>query len=318
MDVPLVSVIVICHNHGDYVFEALNSVLSQEYPSLEMIIVDNGSQDGSIDKIKTWLWMNDKERSVKSFLYEHPINYCEAFNEALETAQGDYVIDLSGDDVLIPSHLEKSVQALRQCPEAGLCSSNANLINEEGKHIDTFFPVNQKGHVMGQVPEGEVYERVVMRYCVCTPTIVFDSVKLKQIGGYNEALVYEDFDIMTRLARKYPFAFSDHIGVNKRIHGKAFSRQQYKTKSSSMLDSTVKVCKNIAIMNRTGFERKALIYRCVHEAKHALASANFGPADELLHLAESLGANGLAVKLLRLWHGMKLDVSFLYERLKKL
>lgn len=99
MDVPLVSVIVICHNHGDYVFEALNSVLSQEYPSLEMIIVDNGSQDGSIDKIKTWLWMNDKERSVKSFLYEHPINYCEAFNEALETAQGDYVIDLSGDEI---------------------------------------------------------------------------------------------------------------------------------------------------------------------------------------------------------------------------
>ncbi|GGF30092.1 glycosyltransferase [Echinicola rosea] len=314
---PLVSVVVICHNQGDYILDALNSVLRQDYPVLEIIVVDNGSKDDSVDKIKTWLWMNDQERAVKTFVYEQPVNYCEAFNEALVSTQGDYVIDLSGDDVLGKEHISKSVQTLREHPEAALCSSNANLVNENGTQIDTFFPVSQQGEILGKVPQGDVYERVIMRYCVCTPTVVFDAFKLKRIGGYNEGLVYEDFDILTRLARKYPFAFSGHLGVNKRIHRGSFSRQQYRTRSSEMLVSTVEVCKNIAIMNRTASERKALIYRCMHEAKHALGSANFEAAGELLHLAESLGASGLAIKLFRLWHGMKLDVSILYEKLRR-
>ncbi|QDH79969.1 glycosyltransferase [Echinicola soli] len=317
MDYPLVSVIVICHNHSDYIFEALNSVLGQEYPSVQIIIVDNGSQDESVEKIKTWLWMNDKERSVRTFLYENPINYCEAFNEALASALGDYVIDLSGDDVLRPLHIKKSVKELKGHPEAGLCSSNANLVSEDGLQIDTFFPIDQQGKTMGWVPRGDVYEQVIMRYCICTPTIVFDTLKLKRIGGYNEELVYEDFDIITRLARKYPFAFSDHLGTDKRIHGSSFSRQQYQTKSSAMLESTVKVCQNIAIMNKTSLERKALIFRCMHEAKHALGSANFESADKLIHLAERLGATGLAIKFFRLWHEMKVDVSFFYEKLRK-
>ncbi|AWW32319.1 glycosyl transferase [Echinicola strongylocentroti] len=317
MGQPLVSIIVVCHNQSDFIFEALDSALGQDYPLLEIIIVDNGSTDGSVEKIKTWLWMYDKGRSIKTFLYEEPINYCEAFNEALETAQGEYVIDLSGDDVLRPMHVKTSVKTLLARPDAGLCSSNAYLVKATGEKIDAFFPVSKKGETMGEVPQGDVYEKVIMRYFVSTPTIVFDTLKLKRIGGYDETLVYEDFDIITRLARKYPFVFSDHIGVEKRIHKKSFSVQQYSSRSSAMLHSTVKVCRNIAIMNRSSSERKALIFRCIHETKHALASANFEAAGQLIDLAESLGANGLAIKLCKLWQGMKLDVSFLYERLKR-
>ncbi|WP_200976796.1 glycosyltransferase [Echinicola sp. 20G] len=316
MKTPLVSVIVVCYNQADFIMEALDSVRLQYYEQLEMIIVDNGSSDGSQEKIKTWLWMYGKEKSVPVFFHSQSINYCKAFNEALEITKGQYVIDLSGDDYLMPDHVEKSVFKLVNHQQVAVCSSNALLVDQKGKQIDSFFPMSVDGSTMGKVPEGDIYETVIRKYFVCTPTMVFDAKILKREGGYNEELVYEDFDVITRLSRKHSFIFSDHLGVRKRLHHQSFSKQQYKRYQSDILKSTFKVCQNIAIMNKSAEERHALIFRCMHEAKHALASANFEVAYRFLDLAEKLGASGIALKLYKLWHGTKLDLSHWYEKIR--
>ncbi|GAB3649542.1 glycosyltransferase family 2 protein [Echinicola sediminis] len=313
----LVSIICICYNHQHYLTEALNSVVQQTHRNYELIIVDNGSTDGSVEEIKKWLHYQGKEISVITQFYKKRQNYCSVFNKALEQASGDYIIDLSGDDKMLPEHVEHSVAMLQANPFAALCSSNAYLISEEGKQLGTFFPEDLEGKNHVILPCGEVYEKVIATYCVCTPTMVFEGNLLRQEDGYNEKLVYEDFDIVTRLARKYPFVYSGHLGVMKRLHQSSFSSGQYKRRHSEMLWSTLEVCENIARMNRTKKEDMALVFRCLHEAKHALASANFEVAQQLLALAERKGAKGPRLQLYKIWSSLRWDLSFWYELLKR-
>ncbi|WP_215226447.1 glycosyltransferase [Echinicola shivajiensis] len=313
MGKALVSIICICHNQEDFVVESLDSVLSQSYDALELIIVDNGSTDASKGKIHAWLKEKELLDQVRTIFYPNAINYCQVFNEALRLANGDYIIDLSGDDVLFPEHVESSVKALESTPMSALCSSNAVLYNEETKKTSRFFPFSNKYLPVDWRPNGNVYREVVRNYCLCTPTMVFRSSILKKEGGYDENLVYEDFDIIVRLARKYSFAFSPHIGVKKRLHQASFAREQYKAHASRMLWSTYSVCQKIAEMNQSKEENLALAFRCKHEAKHALASANFEVAQSLLELAGKSGAKGLGFIFLKAWAFLKFDLSFVYR-----
>ncbi|WP_186755575.1 glycosyltransferase [Echinicola salinicaeni] len=313
MENSLVSIICICYNQEDFVVASLNSVLYQSYKNIELIIVDNGSKDGSEEKIKSWLNERGRLNQIKTIFHSHSINYCKAFNEALQLANGDYIIDLSGDDVLFPEHVELSVKALKISPEAALCSSDAELYEEETQKIANFFPLSNKFLPSGWEPKGNIYKEVVGNHCLSTPTMVFRSSILKQEGGYDDNLVYEDFDIIVRLARKYNFAFSSHIGVKKRLHKTSFAKQQYKARESKMLWSTYKVCQKIKGMNQSKEEDLALVFRCKHEAKHALASANFEVARCLLELAVESGAKGLGIIFLKAWCFLKLDLSYMYK-----
>ncbi|UCS95828.1 glycosyltransferase [Echinicola marina] len=313
MEKKLVSIICICYNQEDYILAALESVFKQSYEAFELIMVDNGSTDSSQEKIQVWLQENGLIEEVKTVFYPNSINYCKVFNQALELTKGEFVIDLSGDDVLYPEHLEASVMALQNSPQSALCSSNAVLYHEEKGKNNYFFPLSNKQVPADWEPKGDIYKEVVRNYCLCTPTMVFRSAILRQEGGYDDRLVYEDFDIIVRLARKYSFTFSPHIGVKKRIHSRAFAQQQYKVRKSEMLWSTYRVCQKIVQLNQSEVERGALVSRCKYEAKHALSSANFEVAKCLLQLADESGAKGFGFILLKAWAFLKLDLSFFYR-----
>src|SRR5690606_24064535 len=103
----------------------------------------------------------------------------------------------------------------------------------------------------------------------------FKTEVLKNEGGHDEDLSYEDFDIIVRLARNYLFVFNEYIGVKKRLLENSFSSKQYSIRNSVMLPSTLKICRKIQLMNRSHRENNALKFRVMFETKHALASANF-------------------------------------------
>ncbi|MDN3667926.1 glycosyltransferase [Echinicola jeungdonensis] len=318
MDAPLVTVICLCYQQKDFVEEALNSVLEQVYQPIELIVFDNGSGDGSQEQIAQWVEQNgNKIKLTKVFLLPEKINYCKAFNKALKWANGKFVLDLSGDDVLMPQHIGEAVCAFSKQTEAKVYSSNAYLVSADGKVKKTFFPTDENGKVQEWIPEGWIYADVVERYCVCTPTLVFDCGALKKEGGYDESLSYEDFDILVRMARKYRFSFSHYRGVKKRLHPAAYSRKQYQKKQSIILPSTLKVCEKISRLNQNPTENQALISRIYHETKHALFSANFEVSGKFLELAKRQGAKGWKWKLFHVWQKSSLDLSWIYELVKR-
>src|SRR5690606_4592028 len=96
----LVTVICIAFNHEKWIVKALDSILLQSYEAKELIIVDNGSSDLSAGIIRDWVKKHSLELPVSAIYKSEPIPYCELFNEMLNLANGEYTVDLSGDDFL--------------------------------------------------------------------------------------------------------------------------------------------------------------------------------------------------------------------------
>lgn len=307
---PLVSVICTCFNHEKYVFEALNSVVNQTYSNIELFIIDNGSKDNSVEVIKNWLWLHDQFASVNTYYHIVTHNYCQVFNEVLRKCTGTFVVDLAADDILCPTHLETAVSCL-EASQAGVYFSNAILRDERGRSR-TFYPINKNGSLKVSVQQGDLYQSLVEKYIVCSATLVFRTFTLLKENGYDESLSYEDFDVMVRLGRKYKFIFNNTIGVEKRLLRNSFSAGQYRAKNSIMLPSTFQVLKKIKKMNRTREEHKALINRSLHETKHALASANFEIAGEMLSFVYELGGMPKSFWLYWGWWRLRLNTSWLY------
>jgi glycosyltransferase involved in cell wall biosynthesis len=315
MDLPLVTVICTCYNHEKFIHESLDSVLFQSYPRIEMIIIDNGSKDQSLQKIRLWLDSNKNKLPCTTFFYHQTINYCQSFNKALGSAKGDFTIDLSGDDILLVDHVSKAVETLEQ-KKRPVYFSNAYLKNEQTGMVKTFYPIDKKGRMTSTIDSGDIYALVVKRNYLCAATMVFRTEVLLSEGGYDENLSYEDFDIIVRLARKYSFVFNEYPGVIKRILKNSFAAKQYRIKNSPMLPSTLRVCIKIQKMNRTKAENSALQHRVMYETKHALASSNFDVVPGLLDLAKGIGVNGAVYELFRVWEKHRWDLSRMYKWVK--
>jgi len=309
-----VTVVCIAFNHERWLREALESVKMQDYPNVQLIIVDNGSEDESAQVIRAWVGSQAWQKPVRTLFIKDPLPYCQLFNQVLQSVHSDYVIDLSGDDELYPSHISKSVQQLQRHPKAGFSFSDAYLVTENGEK-QSFYARTSAGELQKPIVDGDLYGLLIRRSYICSPTVIFRTVFLKEMGGYDPSLAYEDFDVQLRMTRKHPVVFSDHIGVMKRKHSGSFSASQYKRYNSIMLPSTLKVCEKIKKMNQTEQEVRALRERIRYELKHALFSANFSPAEGLISLGKEIGVNPRLLALYRLWSKIRLDISWFYHKL---
>lgn len=309
-----IAIICIAYNHQDWIEETLESVKMQDYHSKELIIVDNGSEDDTKEIIKKWVNQNSGMLSVQTVFYDEMQPYCQLFNDMLSRSNSQFVIDLSGDDVLYPDHLSKSIEVLKKEPNAAFVFSDAYILEQEGV-VKTFYKRSISGELEEEIELGNIYETLIRSNKICSPTIVFNAPILIKEGGYDPALYYEDFDIQLRLARKYSLLFSDHIGVLKRKHSNSLSASQYQRYQSKMLPSTVAVCRKIQQMNRQESENKALGVRILYELKHALWSANFKSGEDLIFIGDEIGLKGFKFILYKFWAKMRWDLSWLYVKI---
>ena len=317
-ELPLVSIICTTFNQANFVLKTLDSLLDQDYQRLEIKIVDNGSTDDTPHLVSQWVQTNGRGLNVEMILREQTVPYCSSFNDVFAKCKGKYLIDLSGDDILLPEHVTKSVEALTQNPGAALCFSDVLLCAADGIQR-TFYDRDSKGRLVHQVPEGDVYELVVARLAMLSVSFVFNAEIFRNLGGYDEQLAYEDFDITIRMAREYRFVFSDHIGIAKTIHDNSWSQQQYRPKNSTMLPSTLLVCEKIARLNRRDSENQALFRRIMFECKHANWSANFAVSRGFLDLAQRLGyRKHPLVRIYQIWARNEWDLSKMYPFLHKI
>lgn len=104
---PLVSVIIPSFNHEKYIEEAVDSVLSQSYRNIELIVVDDGSTDGSLQRLQRY-----SSRNILLFPQENQGAH-EAINKGLEMSQGEYLCILNSDDVYFPDRIEYLVDTVR-------------------------------------------------------------------------------------------------------------------------------------------------------------------------------------------------------------
>jgi len=137
----LLTVLVPNHNYGAFIGEALDSVMAQDYPAIELIVVDDGSTDDSVAVVERRL-QRARGRLRRASLIELRDNRGKlgAINAALHRIRGEYLITLDADDWLSPSYASRCIAELRRQrlrdPHMGFVYTDCELVDREGVFID--------------------------------------------------------------------------------------------------------------------------------------------------------------------------------------
>lgn len=178
--VPIVSVVIPCHNYGRFVEEAVDSVLAQELQSCEVIVVDDGSTDPETIQV-----LDDLRRERTAVVRQQNMGLSEARNTGIRRARGKYICCLDADDTLEPTYLEKAVSALEANPGIGFVYPWVQLFGDRD-----------------QVWRTEPFDlQRLLRYNHVAVAAVFKRGDWERVGGYaaDMRLGFEDWEFWLRL-----------------------------------------------------------------------------------------------------------------------
>lgn len=212
MSRPSISVVIPTFNRASLLREAIESVLGQTYPELEVVVVNHGSTDATPDVLASF------GGSVVGLRLPADPGGCPAVarNAGLREARGELVAFLDDDDLWEPDKIGRQLQALSSFPEVVLVSSDAEQIDENGVDLG----VRYLAHAAGA--EGDAFERLVEDNVVIASSVLARRAALLEMGGFSEdpALrAVEDYHLWLRLAARHPFAFIPEPLVRYRVHG---------------------------------------------------------------------------------------------------
>ncbi|MHC2991108.1 glycosyl transferase [Pontibacter sp. HJ8] len=305
---PLVSIICLCYNHARFLAEALDSVLVQTYPNLEIILVDDCSTDHSVAIIEEYLQKYPQLTFISTGTNQ---GNTRAFNMGWRASSGEYIIDFATDDVLLPDRVEKQVKAFLSLDESyGVVYSDAEYIDDNSRHLSYHCTRNPQGEVISFAPSGDIFHHLLGRYFICPPTMMMKRRVLESLNGYDEALAYEDFDFWIRSSRNYKYFFLVDVTTRRRVHAHSLSQQWYKP-GNKLVDSTVRVCEKAAQLIRTPEEKAALTRRLQYEARHTYLTGHYEQAGRLLELLRQHAGLGPVYQSLHLLNRYKVDLGFL-------
>jgi len=272
MENPLVSVICLCYNHEHYVEEAVQSILSQSYQDIELIIVDDCSEDNSVQVIEKIIGQNPGVKFIKN---PENLGNCRSFNKGFHLSKGDYIIDHAADDILFKDRIREGINTFQDHQEDyGVNFCDAIIIDKDSIEIGHHYKRDRSGNLLDTVPQGDIYSQLLKKYFICPPTMMVKREVLDQMRGYDEKLLYEDFDFWIRSSRNFKYCFTDQVLVAKRELPESLSARQYRIKSSQM-KSTFEVCKKAFQLNRNSWEREALNFRIMYEIRQCLRTKNY-------------------------------------------
>ncbi|MBN1148833.1 MAG: glycosyltransferase [Anaerolineales bacterium] len=199
---PLVSIVTPSYNQSRYLEETIRSVLGQEYPNIEYILVDGSSTDGSLEIIQRYAdclawWVSEPDRGQT-----------DAINKGFARAHGEILAWLNSDDTYLPNAVSQAVAYLQAHPEAGMVYGDANLVDEAGSVIGRF-PARQTD-----------YQRLRRGYVHIPQQASFFRASLwQQVGPLDPGFYFAmDYDLWVRLARLAPLHYMPQLWANFRLH----------------------------------------------------------------------------------------------------
>ncbi|RUY08051.1 glycosyltransferase, partial [Mesorhizobium sp. M7A.F.Ca.CA.004.04.1.1] len=204
---PLVSVLLPVYNAGPYLAAALGSVLRQDHSRLEIIAIDDGSTDNSLEILERC----QKADSRISIVSRENRGLVATLNEGLALARGELVARMDADDVAYPWRLSRQVALFERRPELGFCGAGVDMLIRGRIAIGRPDPVFK----FGRIPVLAMFFTIFMHPTVVYNRKVIDDSVLHYDPIYRHA---EDFDLFRRLAGRYPAAMMPENLVVYRVH----------------------------------------------------------------------------------------------------
>lgn len=196
---PLVSVVIPAYNAERFVLDALRSVLAQDYAPLEILLVDDGSQDGTVALV-------EREAPSVRIIRQANAGAAAARNTGLREARGDLVCLLDADDGWFPGKLAAQVEHLRLHPEVGLVFHHWLVWQprEDGSYAPPALPATRPAGIDADC-SGWIYSRLLLDCIVHTSTVMMRREVVAATGFFDTTLINgEDYNYWLRVSRNYP------------------------------------------------------------------------------------------------------------------
>jgi glycosyltransferase involved in cell wall biosynthesis len=221
IDGPFVSIVIPAYNHADHVAHAIDSVLAQDYPRIELIVLDDGSTDGTRAIL---------ERYSGRIQWESHKNMGQAatLNKGWARCHGEILSYLSADDRLLPHAVSAAMRVLTERDKVTMTYCDFHLIDEAGRRVRTV-----------RAPDFDYYKMVVHTVCMPGPGVFFRRSAWSRAGGWNTDLrQWPDYDYWLRLGLQGPFERIAEPCAEFRVHGNS---QTYSPVSFDRADEPVRI-----------------------------------------------------------------------------
>jgi glycosyltransferase involved in cell wall biosynthesis len=197
---PTVTVVTPSYNQGRFIRETIDSVLSQDYPAIEYIVIDGGSTDDTVSILKSY-------GSRVSWISEPDRGQSEAINKGWKRARGEILAWLNSDDFYMPGAISKAVAYLQSHPDVG-------LVYGDGLHI------SEEGRAMGRFPSEPFSKDRLKETCfIPQPATFVRRSVIEQIGFIRESLRYcMDYDLWIRISKRYRLQYVPIPMASVRLH----------------------------------------------------------------------------------------------------
>ena len=200
---PLVSIVTPSYNQARFLDETMKSVLDQDYPNLEYLVVDGGSTDDSLEIIQRYA------SRLAWWVSEPDSGQTDAINKGFSHAKGDILAWLNSDDIYQPGAISEAVAFLVENPEVGMVYGDVNFIDENGKVIGKF------------AARQTDYRRLRRGYVHIPQQAAFFRADLwRQVGPLDPSFYFAmDYDLWVRLAKITRLVYYPRLWANFRLHG---------------------------------------------------------------------------------------------------
>ena len=194
-----VTVVLTSYNHERFLTDAFASLAAQDHPSIQLIVTDDASTDGSVRVIERLIRLH--QLRARTIFHDVNKGLCATLNEALALVETPYVVHLSGDDWMASDRVSKQVSALAADPEAALVYGDAWIAASPSAGptglFSDYFSEDWRAH-----HDGELFKSLLRTDWIPAPSVMARTACLLSVGGYDETLPVEDYDMWLRLAAK--------------------------------------------------------------------------------------------------------------------
>jgi glycosyltransferase involved in cell wall biosynthesis len=205
------------YNGQQYLRAALDSILSQTLADFELILIDDGSTDGSLEILKQY-----QAKDPRIHLVSRPNKgLTQSLNEAIALAQGQFIARMDSDDVALPRRFEIQAQFLREHPAVAVVGGQYELIVDAGRLLTKMSVPRENQKLQALALDGYT--------CICHPCAMMRGSSIRQAGGYCEDFTTtQDLDLWLRLGEIGELANVDETILRYRLHSESVSEKKAK------------------------------------------------------------------------------------------
>ena len=258
MQQPLVSIILPVYNTAAFIAATIESVLKQTYQHFELLVLDDGSTDGVASIIKRYT-----DTRICYIANDKNYGLIYTLNKGLQLAKGDFIARLDGDDICVPTRLEKQVAWLLANPSTAMVASTIQYIDAAGKLIDTVWPQDLK-----YITAEAIKQYLPKDNCIAHPTVMFNKKHIQEVH-YRDLTTFYGNDYLANNATEKNLSLAEDydlwlwmLSLNKRIDKINEPLLLYRTHTQS-ITGTRKQSKNVFAIHYQ-CKKRFLLYAYQH------------------------------------------------------